>query len=149
MNKKELQCFLQYHIHSFIYLFIHSLLQTFIHSFIHSFTHSFTFWAAAPKGLMTYPFTQGSFLLLLLHYPHPPPPPGSYLSLEAQISILRPKSQPQDPNPILRPKSYLRGPNLSLKGFGPQDWDMGLEAEIWAWRLGEGDGGEEGENSPV
>ena len=23
-------------------------------------------------------------------------------------------------------------------GFGPKDWDLGLEAEIWAWRLGEG-----------
>ena len=42
-------------------------------------------------------------------------------------------------------------------GFGPQDWDLGLEAEIWAWRLGGGGyeeegggggGGGEGENSP-
>ena len=49
-------------------------------------------------------------------------------------------------------------------GFGPQDWDLGLEAGIWASRLRfrpggsgkggyegggeEGEGGEGGENSP-
>ena len=26
-------------------------------------------------------------------------------------------------------------------GFGPQDWDLGLEAGIWAWRLRYGPGG--------
>ena len=26
----------------------------------------------------------------------------------------------------------------SRLGFGPPGWDMGLEAEIWAWRLGGG-----------
>ena len=43
----------------------------------------------------------------------------------------------------------------SRLGFGPLGWDMGLQAEIWAWRLGgggcggggEGEG-EGGENSP-
>ena len=41
----------------------------------------------------------------------------------------------------------------SILGFGPQGWVMGLEAEIWDWRLGgggyveEGEG-EGGENSP-
>ena len=40
-------------------------------------------------------------------------------------------------------------------GFGPQDWDLGLETGIWASRLGfeggykEGEeGGGEGENPP-
>ena len=47
-------------------------------------------------------------------------------------------------------------------GFGPQDWDLGLKAGIWASRLryepggwgeggyeeGEGEGGGGGENSP-
>ena len=68
-----------------------------------------TFWAAAPKGSMTYAFTHmGSFLLLLLLCTPPPPasrpisqPGGPYPSLEAQIPVLRSKSQPQDPNPIL------------------------------------------------
>ena len=72
-------------------------------------------------------------------------PRGSYPSLEAQI-------------PVLRPKSHLRGPNPSLEGFGPQDWDLGLKAGIWAsrlrygpegWGRGDGGGGGEGENSPV
>ena len=40
-------------------------------------------------------------------------------------------------------------------GFGPQDWDLGLETKYWASRLGfeggdvEEEGGEEGENSPM
>ena len=42
------------------------------------------------------------------------------------------------------------GPQESRLGFGPQGFDMGLKDEIWAWRLGEGyKGGEgEGENFP-
>ena len=40
-----------------------------------------SFWAAAPKGPMTYAFTHmGDFLLLLLLLLHPPPP-----GFEAQI----------------------------------------------------------------
>merc|ERR1711911_358750 len=57
---------------------------------------------------------------------------GPNPSLEAQIPTSRPKSPPQ-------------GPNSSLKGFEPQDWDLGLEAEIWALRLGKGGGAEEKE----
>ena len=34
---------------------------------------SVPFWAAAPKGPMTYAFTQEKFLLLLLLLLHPPP----------------------------------------------------------------------------
>ena len=43
-------------------------------------------------------------------------------------------------------------------GFGPQGWDLGLKASIWASRLGyelrrgggtDGEGGEGGEISPV
>ena len=33
---------------------------------------SMLFWAAAPKGPMTYPFTQGKFFLLLLLLRPPP-----------------------------------------------------------------------------
>ena len=54
------------------------------------------FWAAAPKGSMTYAFTHmGSFLLLLLLLLRTPLPqsPGPYLSLEAHIPASRPKSQ--------------------------------------------------------
>ena len=39
------------------------------------------------------------------------------------------------PPPVSRPISQPRG------------WDMGLEADIWAWRLG-GGGNEKGKNSP-
>ena len=45
------------------------------------------------KGSMTYAFTQGDFLLLLILLGPPPLPPGPYLSLEAHILALRPKSQ--------------------------------------------------------
>ena len=57
--------------------------------------------AAAPKGSMIYAFTHmGSFLLLLLLLRTPlppasrpiPQPGGPYISLQAQIPILRPKS---------------------------------------------------------
>ena len=42
---------------------------------------------------------------------------------------------------------------ISRLRFGPQGWDMGLEAEIWASWLGGGgyveeEGGGEGENPP-
>ena len=73
----------------------------------------FSFWPAAQKGSMTYAFTQGNFLLLLLLLRTPPTsrpisqPHRPYPSLEAQIPVLRSKSQPQGPNPILQPKSYL------------------------------------------
>ena len=59
------------------------------------------FWAAAPKGSMTYAFTHmGNFLLLLLLLRTPLPPAsrpishpgGPYPSLEGQIPVLRPKS---------------------------------------------------------
>ena len=58
---------------------------------------------------VTSAFTQGNFLLLLCPPTSRPisQPRGSYPSLEAQIPVLRPKSQPQGPNPILRPKSHL------------------------------------------
>ena len=56
-----------------------------------------SFWAAAPKGSMTYAFTHmGNFLLLLLLLRTPPPP-----SLQAHISASRPISQPWGPNPCL------------------------------------------------
>ena len=67
-----------------------------------------TFWAAAPKGPMTYAFTQEKFLLLLLLLLllHPSTP------FEAHIPALRQKSQPWGPNSNLegqilasRPKS--------------------------------------------
>ena len=58
----------------------------------------FPFWAAAPKGSMTYAFTHmGDFLLLLpllllllLRTPPPIQPLGPYLSLEGHIPVLRP-----------------------------------------------------------
>ena len=56
------------------------------------------FWAAAPKGWMTSAFTHmENFPLLLLLRPSVPPP-----RLEAQIPVLRPKSQPHGPNPSLK-----------------------------------------------
>ena len=77
-----------------------------------------TFWAAAPKGPMTYAFTHmGNFLLLLLLLLRTPLPPasrpisqpgGPYPSLEAQISVLW-------------PKSLETGIWASGLGFGPQD----------------------------
>ena len=70
---------------------------------------SVTFWAAAPKGAMTYAFTHmGDFLLLLLLLLlRPPPliksqPLGLNPNLKAQILAARPKSQPWGPNPNLR-----------------------------------------------
>ena len=49
------------------------------------------FWAAAPKGPMTYAFTQGKFLLLRTSTP-----------LEAHILVLRLKSKPWGPNSSLK-----------------------------------------------
>ena len=52
----------------------------------------YCFWAAAPKGPMTYAFTQEKILLLLLLLLLlRPPPRGPNSSLEAQILALRPK----------------------------------------------------------
>ena len=45
---------------------------------------SIPFWAAAPKGPLTYAFTQEKFLLLLL-LQCTPPPQGPNPSFEAQI----------------------------------------------------------------
>ena len=85
---------------------------------------------------MTYALTHmGDFLLfLLLHPPLKSQSRGPNSSLEVQIPTSRPKS-------YLKPKSYLQGPNSSLKGFGPQDWDLGLEAGILASWLRYGPGG--------
>ena len=41
-------------------------------------------------------------------------------------------------------KILLRGPNSGFEGFGPQDWDLGLETGKWASRLRYGPGGEGG-----
>ena len=60
----------------------------------HTYGEISPFWAAAPKGPVTYAFTQGKFLLLL----RPPRTRYPNSSLEAQISALRPKSQPWGPN---------------------------------------------------
>ena len=64
------------------------------------------FWAAAPKGLMTYAFT----------YAEISPPPSSSPSLyppplEVQILALRLKSKPQSSNPSLKAQI----PALKLK----------------------------------
>ena len=91
------------------------------------------FWAAAPKGSMTYAFTlMGNFLLLLLLCTPLP-------------SASRPKSQPQGPNssleapiPTLRLKSQSRGSNLSQEAQIPasklksqlQGPDSSLQAQI-------------------
>ena len=34
----------------------------------------------------------------------------------------------------MKPKSLEAGIWASSLGFGPQGWDMGFKAEIWAWR---------------
>ena len=98
------------------------------------------FWAAAPKGSITYSFTHvGNFLLLLL-LPRPFPlksqSQGPNSSIVAQIPATRPMSQPSFKAPRLR--------------FGPHGWDLGLQTRIWALRLGfEGEGtGEEEEKIP-
>ena len=71
-----------------------------------------SFWAAVPKGSMTYAFKHmGKFLLLLLLLLLSFVPPSNP-SLKAHIPVSSPKSQPQDPN-------------ASLK-------DLDLKARIWA-----------------
>ena len=68
-----------------------------------------SFWAAAPKGPMTYTFTHGEIS---------PSPPSSFASSpNTQISASRPKSQLQGPSPsqetqiqVSKPKSHPWGP---------------------------------------
>ena len=136
MNKKELQCFLQYHIHSFIYLFIHSLLQTFIHSFIHSFIH---FLGSGPKGVDDLSFHTGEFSPSSSALPPPTSrfisqPWGPNLNLEAQILTSRPKSYLKAKILSSRPKSQPQGIWASRLGYGPWGWDMGLEVGGGGWR---------------
>ena len=38
--------------------------------------------------------------------------------------------------PLTTPKSQSQGPNPILEGFGPRDWNLGLQARIWASMLG-------------
>ena len=71
------------------------------------------------------------------------PPPN----LQAHYPASRRISRSQGPNsslegqiPTSRPKSLLQGP-LSLERCGPQDWDLGFEAGIWALRLSNRPGG--------
>ena len=85
------------------------------------------FWAAAPKGSITYAFTQGDFLLLLLR---PPPPPGPYLSLEAHIPALRPKSQSQGSNPNLKAQIPSYSQNSIFEALIPASRDLGLKTGI-------------------
>ena len=65
---------------------------------------SYPFWAAAPKGSMTYAFThRGNFSSSSSFIPLPlkSQPRGQNPSLEAHILASRPKSHPRDPNPNL------------------------------------------------
>ena len=80
------------------------------------------FWAAAPKGSMTYAFT----LLLLLLLPLPSNP-----SLEAQILVSRTKSQSGGPNPHLEAQILASRPKSLPGGLDPS-----LEAQISSLRLG-------------
>ena len=92
------------------------------------------FWAAAPKGSMTYAFTHtGDFLLLFLLLCPPPlksQSRGQNSSLKAKIPVSRPKSQSRSPNPSLEARIWA----LRL-GSGPQGWNLGLETGILALRL--------------
>ena len=84
-------------------------------------------------------------------------PQGPNPSLEAQIPVSRPKSQPWGSFPSSRLKSHPQGPNptheaqipaskrdLSIEdgiwasrvGLRPWDWDWGHNTRIWALRLG-------------
>ena len=70
----------------------------------------------------------------------PPPCSHSTSSLDHQvplthISASRPKSQCWGPYLSLKAQIPTPRPNSSLKGFGPQDWDLSLKARIWASRL--------------
>ena len=76
---------------------------------------------------MTYDFTHmWDFLLLLLLLLLRPPLKSGFRgpnpSVEAQIPVLRPKSQPQDW--VLGLETGFWATRL---GFGPQHWDLGLE----------------------
>ena len=62
-------------------------------------TSSLTFWAAAPKGPLTYAFTQGEISPSPPPSPVYPPPRGPNPSFEAHIPALRLQSQPQGLNP--------------------------------------------------
>ena len=100
------------------------------------------FWAAALKGSMIYAFTHmGNFFLLLLFLLllcTPPPlasrpisqPGGPYLSLEAHIPALRPKSQSQGPNP--NPNAQIPVSRDFCLKTGIRAWKLGLQVEIWA-----------------
>ena len=107
-----------------------------------AFTHrgNFSFLGSGPEGADDLCLhTWGKFFLL-----------GSGPEGVDDLKASRLKFQSRGPNPslkaqvpALRPKSHLLGPNLkpggnwALRlGFGPRGWDMGFEAEIWAWRLG-------------
>ena len=87
-----------------IYLFTYLFVCLFVVCF---FFCVFPFWAAAPKGSMTYAFTHmGDFLLLLLHLlllrpPLKSQPRGLNFSLKAKIPVPRLKFQPWGPNPSL------------------------------------------------
>ena len=78
------------------------------------------FWAAAPKGYLTYAFTHiGNFLLLLLLF----------------LLLLRLSLKPK----FSRLGScLLAGIWTSRLRFGPQGWDLGLQARILAFGLGFG-----------
>ena len=86
------------------------------------------FWAAAPKGPMTYAFTNAEF------FPpspsmSPPPPPASRPKFQpwTQISSLRPKFQPQRSNPSLEAQFPAWSLNSQLWGLTPS-----FEAQISA-----------------
>ena len=99
--------------------------------------YRYAFWAAAPKGSMTYAFTQGNFLLLL-RTPPSPKPPGPYLSREAHIQASGPKSQSGGPNPNLKAQipPYSQNPIFEAQILASRD--LGLKTGIWASRLGYG-----------
>ena len=79
----------------------------------------------------------GKFLLLFVLLHRTPLPPAS-----------RPISQPGGPYPSLEaqiPRDWNLGLEVEIwalrVGFWPQDWDLGLEAGIWASKLSNGPGG--------
>ena len=103
------------------------------------------FWAAAPKGPITYAFTENSpssspytphFLEARIPTFRPKfQPLGSKFSLEAQNPASRLISQPQGPNPSLQAliPALRRRPNLSLEAhILPQGPKPSLKAKIWA-----------------
>ena len=95
------------------------------------------FWAAAPKGSMTYAFTHGEI--------SPSSPSSSAyppLALETQLSALRAISQPRGPDsipenkiPASRPKPLSQGRNSSLTAqFSASRPKLSLKAKIPASR---------------